>query len=114
MNLLVVGVSHHTASVELLERLTVSREQTPRLLRRLVSSPYIGEAVVVSTCNRVEVYAAVNGFHGGLAEIGFLDREDSVMCNSVFAEDESADEMARYQLATMRDHIASHSAKDSK
>ncbi len=70
MNLLVVGVSHHTASVELLERLTVSREQTPRLLRRLVSSPYIGEAVVVSTCNRVEVYAAVSGFHGGLAEIG--------------------------------------------
>ena len=70
MNLLVVGVSHHTASVELLERLTVSREQTPRLLRRLVSAPYIGEAVVVSTCNRVEVYAAVNGFHGGLAEIG--------------------------------------------
>ena len=47
-------------------------------------------------------------------EIGFLDRDDSVMCNSVFAEDENADEMARYQLATMRDHIASHSAKDSK
>jgi glutamyl-tRNA reductase len=70
MNLLVVGVSHRTAPVELLERLTVSDEQTPALLRRLVSSPYIGEAVVVSTCNRVEVYAAVGGFHGGLAEIG--------------------------------------------
>ncbi len=70
MNLLVVGVSHHTAPVELLERLTVTAEQTPGLLRRLVSSPYVGESVVVSTCNRVEVYAAVTGFHGGLSAIG--------------------------------------------
>jgi len=70
VNLLVVGVSHHTAPVELLERLTVSREETPELLRRLLHSPYVGEAVVVSTCNRVEVYAAVSGFHGGLADIG--------------------------------------------
>ena len=45
-------------------------------------------------------------FFGGLAEIGFLDRDDTIMCNSVFAEDENADEMARYQLTTMHDHIA--------
>lgn len=70
MNLLVVGVSHHTAPVELLEKLTVSRPEAPDLLRRLLHSPYVSEAVVVSTCNRVEVYAAVAGFHGGLAEIG--------------------------------------------
>ena len=44
MNLLVVGVSHRTAPVDLLERLTVAREETPGLLRRLVSSPYVGEA----------------------------------------------------------------------
>jgi glutamyl-tRNA reductase len=70
VNLLVVGVSHHTAAVELLERLAVPAEQTPDLLRRLLQSPYLGEAVVLSTCNRVEVYAAVSGFHGGLTEIG--------------------------------------------
>jgi glutamyl-tRNA reductase len=70
VNLLVVGVSHHTAPVDLLERLAVPREQTPQVLRHLVGSPYVGEAVLVSTCNRVEVYAAVSGFHGGLAEIG--------------------------------------------
>jgi len=70
VNLLVVGVSHHTAPVELLERLAVPAEQTPDLLRRLLQSPYLGEAVVLSTCNRVEVYAAVSGFHGGLTEIG--------------------------------------------
>ena len=70
MNLLVVGLSHHTAPVELLERLAVSRDETPPLLAHLVARPYVSEAVVLSTCNRVEIYAAVSGFHGGLAEIG--------------------------------------------
>lgn len=47
-------------------------------------------------------------FFGGLAEIGFLDDPGSVMCNSVFAEDENAHEMARYQLATMKQYAATH------
>lgn len=70
MNLLIVGLSHHTAPVELLERLTVSGDATPDLLARLVAQPYVNEAVVLSTCNRVEVYAAVTTFHGGLADVG--------------------------------------------
>ena len=70
MNLLVVGVSHHTAPVELLERLSVSRDETQALVSRLVGTAYVSEAVVLSTCNRVEVYAAVSAFHGGLADIG--------------------------------------------
>lgn len=47
-------------------------------------------------------------FFGGLAEIGFYDNPDSIMCNSVFAEDENAHEMARYQLATINDYVAKH------
>jgi glutamyl-tRNA reductase len=70
VNLLVVGVSHHTAPVELLERLSVPTDDTPTVLAALVAQPYVNEAVVLSTCNRVEVYAAVTAFHGGLAEIG--------------------------------------------
>ncbi len=70
MNLLIVGLSHHTAPVELLERLAVSGNDTPDLLARLVARPYVNEAVVLSTCNRVEVYAAVTSFHGGLTDIG--------------------------------------------
>ncbi len=50
-------------------------------------------------------------FFGGLAEIGFLDRDDTVMCNSVFAEDERAEEMARYQLKTMQDYVAKASPR---
>jgi glutamyl-tRNA reductase len=70
VNLLVVGVSHHTAPVDLLERLSVPTDDTPDVLAALIGQPFVNEAVVLSTCNRVEVYAAVTAFHGGLAEIG--------------------------------------------
>ena len=44
-------------------------------------------------------------FFGGLKEIGFLDAQDSVICSSVFAENETAEETARYQLETIKQYI---------
>ncbi len=70
MTLLVVGVSHHTAPVELLERIAVPVQATTSVLSELVAQPHVSEAVVLSTCNRVEVHANVTAFHGGLSEIG--------------------------------------------
>lgn len=70
MNLLVVGVSHHTAAMDLLERLSVPSDACSDVLAELVAQSHVNEAALLSTCNRVEVYAAVTGFHGGLAEIG--------------------------------------------
>jgi glutamyl-tRNA reductase len=72
VNLLVVGVSHRTAGVPLLERLAIPADQLPRVLGRLCAQEYLGEAMVLSTCNRVEVYAAVSAFHGGLVDIGAI------------------------------------------
>jgi len=69
VNLLSVGASYRTADISTLERLTVADEAVPGLLQKLVSQPYIGEAVVLSSCNRVEIYAAVSGFHGGLGDV---------------------------------------------
>jgi glutamyl-tRNA reductase len=69
VNLLVVGASYRTAPVAILERLAVPADDVARVLERLLGQSYVGEAVVLSTCNRVEVYAAVTGFHGGLANI---------------------------------------------
>jgi glutamyl-tRNA reductase len=69
VNLLCVGASYRTADVATLERLANTPAELPGLLQRLVDQPYVGEAVVVSTCNRVEVYAAVSGFHGGLGDV---------------------------------------------
>jgi glutamyl-tRNA reductase len=69
VNLLVVGVSYRTAPVTVLERVAAAAAQVPDLLDRLLAQPYVGESVVLSTCNRVEVYAGVSAFHGGLSDI---------------------------------------------
>jgi len=79
VNLLSVGVSYRTADVSTLERLTILGDAVPQLLQKLVAQPYVGEAVVLSTCNRVEIYAAVSGFHGGLGDIcGVLAEESGI------------------------------------
>ncbi|GLW35538.1 glutamyl-tRNA reductase [Actinoplanes regularis] len=79
MNLLSIGASHRTADVAVLERLSISEAEVPEILQKLLAQPYVSEAVVVSTCNRVEVYAAVNGFHGGLGDIcNVLSRHSGV------------------------------------
>ncbi|MFI5932701.1 glutamyl-tRNA reductase [Actinoplanes sp. NPDC051494] len=86
MNLLSVGASYKTAGVGTLERLTIAAPDIPALLRKLVAQPYVGEAVVLSTCNRVEVYAAVTGFHGGLGDIcNVLAEESGIGANELAA-----------------------------
>src|SRR5208283_2628314 len=54
MNLLVVGISHKKAPLELRERFALNERIIPEVLRRLQSEPEIEEAVILSTCNRVE------------------------------------------------------------
>ncbi|MPZ26312.1 MAG: glutamyl-tRNA reductase [Micromonosporaceae bacterium] len=69
MNLLVVGASYRTADVALLERLSVAPAVRTEVLRALLRREHVTEAVLLSTCNRVEVYAGVSTFHGGVAEL---------------------------------------------
>jgi glutamyl-tRNA reductase len=77
VNLLVVGASYRTAPVALLERLAVPPADVPEVLATLLAGQYIREAAVLSTCNRVEVYAATTAFHGGLSEIAGILAERS-------------------------------------
>jgi glutamyl-tRNA reductase len=65
MPLLALGVSYRAASVDLLERLTFGEDDWMKAYRRAADDPAIEEAVILSTCNRVEVYAAVPGYHPG-------------------------------------------------
>ena len=65
MSVLVVGVSHRTAPVALLERVTAGLDDTGRVVEELRAAA-VSEAVVLSTCNRVEVYADTEGFHAGV------------------------------------------------
>jgi glutamyl-tRNA reductase len=69
MSILVVGLSHHTASVALLEKAVAGTADRPALIKDLLAGPNVGEVVVLSTCNRVELYAAVATFHGGLHDV---------------------------------------------
>jgi glutamyl-tRNA reductase len=70
VNLLIVGISHRTADLPVLERVTLGTGELPSMLASLLAQPSVREALVVSTCNRVEVYAVVGSFHGGLGDIG--------------------------------------------
>ncbi|KAB7847299.1 glutamyl-tRNA reductase [Streptomyces mobaraensis] len=56
MTVLVTGLSHHTAAHPVLERLALTRSQAAALLGLLARSPAPAEAVVLATCNRVEIY----------------------------------------------------------
>ncbi|CAN5217542.1 glutamyl-tRNA reductase [soil metagenome] len=72
MSVLVVGISHRSAPVSLLEQVTVGVGLTPDVLTDLRSAGPVGEAVVLSTCNRVEVYADTEGFHPGVDAVSDL------------------------------------------
>jgi glutamyl-tRNA reductase len=69
MSVLVVGLSHKSASLGILERAVVSGDAQGKLLRDLSQAPNVAGAFVVSTCNRAEVYAEVDKFHGGVSSI---------------------------------------------
>ena len=69
MSVLVVGLSHKSAPVAVLERAAVSGDTLTKLLRDVVQAEPVAEAFVVSTCNRVEVYAEVDRFHAGVTAI---------------------------------------------
>ncbi len=72
MSLVVVGLSHRSAPVPLLERAAVGADDLPAVDSAAVAAPHVAEAVVLSTCNRVEVYADVRAFHAGVGELTAL------------------------------------------
>jgi glutamyl-tRNA reductase len=70
VSILLFGVSHRSAPVSVLEQLSLDESDQVKIVDQMLHSPLVTEAMVLSTCNRVEVYAVVDAFHGGLAVIG--------------------------------------------
>jgi glutamyl-tRNA reductase len=70
MSLLAVGLSHRSTPVDLLERVALDGEALSKLLHDLADAEHIDEALVLATCNRLEIHADVTKFHGGVKEIG--------------------------------------------
>lgn len=85
MSVLVVGMSHKSAPIEVLERASLDADAGVKLSRLVLETPFVTESVVISTCNRVEIYVEAERFHGAveevsrlLAEHAGLDRDDFV------------------------------------
>ena len=69
MSMLVVGMSHQSAPVALLERLSMDDTVRNDTCEVLVSKSSLSEAMIVSTCNRLEVYTVTNSFHTGVQDV---------------------------------------------
>ncbi|MDQ3463895.1 MAG: glutamyl-tRNA reductase [Actinomycetota bacterium] len=69
---MIVGMSHRTAPVALLERTSFGRDDVSKALHELLEGEHVQEALLLSTCNRIEVVAEVERFHGGVNDISAL------------------------------------------
>jgi glutamyl-tRNA reductase len=79
MSLLVVGLSHRSAPIPVLERAAVPAADAGKVLDELLKCEHVAEVLALSTCNRIEIYAVVESFHGGLADIaGELARHSGI------------------------------------
>lgn len=72
MSILVVGISHNTAPVSLLERVSLDGEGLQKLLTDVVGNEHVTEATVIATCNRLEIYTEVDRFHGSVEGLSRL------------------------------------------
>jgi glutamyl-tRNA reductase len=72
MSVLVVGVSHRTAPVSVLEQIALDDEGVQKLIHQVIESEHVVEATALATCNRVEIYAEVDRFHGSVEDVSRL------------------------------------------
>ena len=86
MSLIVVGLNHRTAPVDLLERMTVPEELLAKVLHDLGAREHLLEVVVLSTCNRIEVYARCTHFHPAVGDVERLPLRLSGAAPEDFAE----------------------------
>lgn len=69
MSIVVIGINHRTSPLELLERVAIAEDSLPKVLHSLSVRNDIREVAVLSTCNRIEVYAVTERFHAAYADI---------------------------------------------
>jgi glutamyl-tRNA reductase len=72
MSTLVVGLSHKSAPVAVLERTAITGEALDKLRQDVFHASHVAGTFIVSTCNRMEIYAEVDKFHGGVSSISEL------------------------------------------
>jgi glutamyl-tRNA reductase len=69
MSVLVVGISHNSAPVALLEQVALDASGVHKLIHEAAACEHVAEVTVISTCNRLEIYADVDRFHGSVEDV---------------------------------------------
>jgi glutamyl-tRNA reductase len=69
MSVLVIGVNHRSGPLDVLERVALAPDEVPKAVESLAGRDNVREVAVLSTCNRTEVYAVAERFHGAYADI---------------------------------------------
>jgi glutamyl-tRNA reductase len=77
MSVLVVGMSHKSAPIDVLEHASLDVDAAVKLSHLVLETPFVTESVVISTCNRVEIYVEAERFHGAVEEVSRLLAEQS-------------------------------------
>jgi glutamyl-tRNA reductase len=84
MNILVVGLSHKTAAVEIREKLSIQEAKIEEAIASLRSYPHIEEVAILSTCNRLEIYAVASETEQGVRAITqFLAERGQIPLNNL-------------------------------
>jgi glutamyl-tRNA reductase len=105
VSLLVVGLNHRTVPVELLERMTVPEERLAKALHDLAGREHLLEVVVLSTCNRTEIYARCTHFHAAVGDV-----RDFLAAQSGAEPDEFDDHLYTYYDEAAVAHLFSVAA----
>ena len=69
LSIVVLGLNHRSAPIELLEACSVAPADLPKQLGELAGLRHVSEAVLISTCNRTEAYIVAEKFHAAYAEV---------------------------------------------
>lgn len=86
MSLVVIGLNHRTVPLDLLERMTIDDARLPKALHDVVTREHVSEAVVLSTCNRTEIYVVAEKFHGAYADVRNFLAEMAYLAPESFAD----------------------------
>ncbi len=96
MSIVVIGLNHRSAPLDLLEKSAISADDLSKSLAGLSQRDHISEAVIVSTCNRTEAYVVAEKFHAAYAEVrdflaesAFVAPEDLSDCLYVHYDDDA-------------------------
>lgn len=86
MSVLVVGMSHKSAPLDVLEQVSLDTDTLVKLSHLVLETPFVTESVVISTCNRVEIYVEAERFHGAVEEVSRLLAEHADLGRDEFVK----------------------------